>query len=550
MILGARWQLTKSRTTIKRLLDSTKFPSQPYMGNINSNPIHDRTVVVSAYAPPPESMSPGAGFDALPAEILLKIVQLTGTPIKMSVVCSTLRAICITHATLWTSIVLDTCQSVASLQLRFKRSRTLPLDIRVAITSLRGIKLPPHSYNGNLASCVDTHTFPPSTLKPIIPLFRQQVERVQTLTLDFNITSGDWDLAAQILADFNTVTPRMRSLAIHGLDSHPSTLPSDFLESGHTELQTFLFVGSVSWIPAIGRRLSSQTLTRLSLGINPFELGNHSSVDLLRPLRDHSSTLVEVGLSVMMSNLAAEHHCLKSSSSDMIEMPSLKRLVLGGIVAPLSSIYASSLETFYFMSPTLSSGDRPSSGPFSPTPCCIARSSLITFLQQHANTLKDIFMRVRCSHHELHSFPPMSPISLPLLHTLAVETWGLFRDQLVVIAAAIDTFIYIPHGDIPAWDIFSYTNQYSATVRILEVVGAPSGIHLQIFTAPGPTSYPQLHHVSVRAPPTTIYYPLIDDARLFSRGALPILLTFGRHFEWTAILDHSGQLVLDGTARP
>lgn len=519
--------------------------SRSNMGSVASRPGYDRSRLPVSHLLSPEYMAPGSGFEQLPPEVLLHIILLTSTPIKMSTVCQTLRSLCLAHAQLWTTILLDTCRSMERLPLHLERSGSLPLTLLVSVTNGTSdycIRAVNHNI---LAQCTATHAFPSAALPHLGTSIYHHMDRVQNMSLKFQSCSDT--TISRTFACFNVTAPQLQTVTIYGLDSNNISFPPGFLENSWADLRKLRFNGSVSLVQTLHHRLSSQNLTRLTLELDPFQSTNQPPINISQFLRDHATTLVELGLSMTSATLSTEHHF--PSTSDSIEIPHLKRLVLDSIVAPLSLIRAPSLEIFSFISPILS-GDsyHPSLGAFASTPLFVAQNFLVDFLRYHAGCLLEIFIHVRCDQDESPPNAPAPIIEMPVLAALTIETWHTFQNQLVVISAPVlVTFHYIPHGHVPSRDIFSFTNTYYTKLGVLNIT-SPSYTTPGIpFAATAPVQYPQLRHVTVRTFGQSLYHSLIQECRYVGKGAVSAFLDIGPHFTWNIFSDGGhDRLTLDG----
>lgn len=510
-------------------------------------------VVVSYYSPVVERQQlSNVCFQSLPAEVILVIVKLTGTPLKMSLVCSRIRQLSLSHASLWRLVDLRTCRGIGRLPFFLIRSGDMLLDIYL---SLKG-----HSRVHKWASedhqdveCNLGHIFPPTSFPGIFPVLVSHFYRTKSLTLILDVTEEDEEWLWEKLASFDHAAPDLCTLSIYGLPFSHRPFPPNFLSTSLPGIHHLTFNGSIAWIPLFRSWWSTNTLTHLKLIIEPTTIRFHDYVDVFDLLAAHAHVLEELDVGISPCSWSGDYHFLPlASPPNSVEFPALKRLYLRDVISPVYSINASSLESFHLDSPVLLAGVGYIPRTYaSKTHCLDARIHLVEFLQRHSHTLINMSLHLQCDHDAPHPSMDAAIITFPKLITLVIETSQDFDQQPVtIIAPTLITFKYIPRLHRPCRDLFRFSNQYSGSLRYLHIDARKTSPRIDCYSAIAPPAdFPELYRIIVESQEHTDVHELLRKVA-YSWGPVhltPFLRHFGSKFCWTSISDSYGKLTLDGT---
>lgn len=491
------------------------------------------------------SAGPYAGFDQLPPELLLKIIRLCDQPVKLSVISSSLRRICMSHKQVWTSIDITSCKSVPRVPLHLDRSGDALIDILFCLNGPSKVNPQEDCDPGNNRFCSSRH-ISASAIDYCTTSILQHAHRLKRLTFRVDVQFCDRRWVEETLSRIKPAMPRLATFKIKGLWQNDILYPGHLLKETQNILHTLSFEGSALHLPTIQVCSSTHSFANLSLTINPHTLGE-VKIDIFDILRDHAATLVKVEICIPDGCRSAEHHFTHPPRGDIF-MPRLKCLSISRVIAPLNSIDAPDLETFHFRSPNMKDPIRfVKQNPHMLPPCPDAQNALVSFLRKHEGTLQELFLHMHCDH-KVYCHPTSPFVTMPLLKVLGIETWTNIGDQLVTIRAPrLQTFLFKPHGSEPCRDVLRHANQYSTSLRMLNVVGSRSSDFLHWEPNVAAESYPFLIGARLQAFNRTTYHHLINQASSRYNGIDSMLEALAPHFKWTAISDQHNNLTLIGS---
>lgn len=497
------------------------------MGNIHGFPDFSTDCQVVINTMPSPFLEPGYGIHSLPAEVMLDIIKLTGTPIKMSVLCSAFRSICLSHKSLWVNLTVQHCRDVQAIPLYLLRSGNSPLKLSMHLT---GPSRYPNDYGHTGRRCTGAHAFPPSLAGAIAIALSCHFDRMQALSIDLDVGVEDISWIDTILTDYDDPVPNLRSLSIRGEDEPRITLPVTVLTGHIPALRDLTFAGSMSMVPVLHQDFVSSPLERLLLEIHNTSSATICEKSIWSILDAHAATLIDVEIRVFQSPYFQEPE--DPFPSSRLHMPVLRRLVLRSFLAPLPAIDAPHLAIFEVAVHNLRDIENtPDNDGWMVASCPEAQRAITSFIQRHSDVLENVSLHISCEFHD-HSIPP-ERITLNNVKTLMIETNRSFKHQIVLIdAPSLTTFKYLPIGEPACFSTFEHINLYAATIQVFQldafkIYSLSMDRELRVFPMP----LRKLRRLEIRAPSHSDMMALLQSSTRRNKMFAILVMTV-RGFTW------------------
>lgn len=427
------------------------------------------------------------------------------------------------HTQIWTSVSIKTCRDISSLALRLERSANAMIDVSCKFTGPHKIRLT-HCRHTRL-SCTKSHPICPPGITRYFPLLYQNVNRLRSLSIIFDVTSDDSEAVKTFLSYLDGPFPHLQRLSLHGIgDLDPMVVPIEFMEDVPQTFRNLEFRGTGQWFPYLRELFCASTVSLVSLDVSTESFSSEEDCEIMDIMRDHSTTLERVRL--YLPNSIHFHDLL---ADEIVHVPSLQHLTIRALGAPLDSFHAPNLQTFRIEFPM--SVQDSTEGTSEPPLMTMSpqQQQLCRFLQSHSGTIKELFISGSIGFTVNGVMWPC--INMPSLRSLAAHTNLSAARQSITIDAPLTHLMLLLDGDVASLEIWRLTNRYTNTLLFLLLDATlMTSIEFQEIPNDAPSPCSRLTSITMRLP---LDYELSED---FIAGCSYTVSRLSRgKFKWDAI---------------